>query len=147
MTTWDSSDEPQFGSDPRQSSLELEDAIRHEVLKCRSMGRVSARDVNGLLLSPENTCLDDKEMSLDEVRSEGLRQWNMDMDVEYQYEIFNGLPVYYGGDMYDSEVSEEYDPLEMVRAAYAEDYSFDVPEGMELMTYTRRRPDGGETQV
>ena len=79
------------------------------------MGRVSARDVNGLLLSPENACLGDKEMSLDEVRSEGLRQWNMDMDVEYQYETINGLPVYYGGDMYDSEDPEEYDPLEMAR--------------------------------
>ena len=44
-------------------------------------------------------------MSLDEVRLEGLRRWNMDMDVEYQYETFNGLPVYYGGDMYDSEDS------------------------------------------
>ena len=75
-------------------------------------------------------------MSLDEVRSEGLRQWNMDMDVEYQYETFNGLPVYYGGDMYDSEDMEEYDPLEMAHVAYVEDYNFDVPEGMELMTYT-----------
>ena len=28
------------------------------------MGRVSARDVNGLLSSPENACLGDKEMSL-----------------------------------------------------------------------------------
>ena len=50
----DSSDEPQFGSDRRQSSLELEDAIRREVLKSRSMDRVSARDGNDLLLSPEN---------------------------------------------------------------------------------------------
>ena len=40
-----------------------------------------------------------KDMSLDEVLSEGLRRWNMDMDMEYQYETFNGLPVYYGGDM------------------------------------------------
>ena len=72
------------------------------------MGRVSACDVNGLLLSPENACLGDQEMFLDEVRSEGLRQWNMDMDVEYQYETFNGLPVYYGGDMNDSEDPEEY---------------------------------------
>ena len=111
MTT----DEPQFGSDLRQSSLELEDAIRREVLKSRSIGCLSTHDVNGLLLSPENTCLGDKEMSLDEVRSEGLWQWNMDMDVEYQYETFNGLPVHYGGDMYDSEDSEEYDPLEIVR--------------------------------
>ena len=79
----DSSDESQFGSDPRQSSLELEDAIRREVLRSRSMGRASASDVNSLMLSPEDTCLCDKEISLDEVRSEGIRQWNMDMDVEY----------------------------------------------------------------
>ena len=116
----DSSDEPQFGSDRRQSSLELEYAIQREVLKSRSMGRVSARDGNGLLLSPENAWLGDKDMSLDEVRSEGLRRWNMDMDVEYQYETFNGLPVYYGGYMYDSEDSEEYDPLEMARGVCGE---------------------------
>ena len=141
----DSSDELQFGSDLRQSSLELEDAIRCEVLKSRSMGRVSARDVNGLLLSPEHACLGDKEMSLDEVRSEGLWQWNMDMDVEYQYDTFNGLPVYYGGDIYDLEDSEEYDPLEMACTAYVEDYNFDISEGMELMTCTRCRPDGSES--
>ena len=85
-------------------------------------------------------------MSLDQVRSEGLRQWNMDMDVEYQYETFNGLTVYYGGDMYDSEDMEEYDPVEMARAAYVEDYNFDVPEGMELMTYNGRLPDGGDAR-
>ena len=125
----DSSDESQFGSDLRQSTLELEDAIRREVLRSRSMGRVSASDVNGLTLSPEDACLCDKEISLD-----------------YQYETFNGLPVYYGGDMYDSEDSEEYDPLEMARAAYVENDNFDVPVGMELMTYTRRRPDDGEAR-
>ena len=85
-------------------------------------------------------------MPLDEIRSEGLRPWNMDKDVEYQYETLNGLPVYYGGDMYDAEDPEEYDPLEMARAAYVEDYNFDVPEGMELITYTRHRPDGGNTR-
>ena len=56
------------------------------------------------------------------------------MDVEYQYETCNGLPVYYGGDMYDLEDSEEYDPLEMAHTVYLEDYNYDVPEGMELMT-------------
>ena len=61
------------------------------------------------------------------------------MDVEYQYETFNGLLVYYGGDMHDSED----DPLERARTAYVEDYNFDVPEGMELMAYNQRRPDGG----
>ena len=84
----DNSVEPQFGSDSRQSSLEWEDAIRHAVLKSRSVGHGPARDVNGLMLSPEEACFGDKEMSLNEVRLEGLRQWNMDMDVEYQYETF-----------------------------------------------------------
>ena len=59
------------------------------------------------------------------------------MDVEYQYETFNGLPVYYGGDLCDSEELEEYDTLEMGRTTCTEDYNFDAPEGMELMTYTR----------
>ena len=134
----DSSGELQFGSDRRQSSLELEDAIRREVLMSRSMGRVSARDGNGLSLSPENAWLGDKDMSLDEVRSKGLRRWNMDINMEYQYETFNGLPVYYGGDMYDSEDSEEYDPL---HAACVANYDFDNPEGIESMTYTQCRQD------
>ena len=69
-----SSNERQFGSDLGQSSPELEDAIRREILRSRLMGRVSARDMNGLLLSPENGFFEDQEMPLDEVRSEGLRQ-------------------------------------------------------------------------
>ena len=68
------------------------------------------------------------------------------MDIEYQYETLNGLRVYYGGDMYDSEDSEEDDPLERARAAYVEDYNFDVPEGMELMAYNRRLTIGGEAR-
>ena len=56
---------------------------------------------------------------------ERLRQWNMDMDIEYQYETFNGLPVYYGGDMYDSEDTEEF-----------------VPNTLERMMCTQRLPDG-----
>ena len=61
-------------------------------------------------------------MSLDEVRLEGLRRWNIDMwIVECQYETFNGLPVYYGGDMYDSEDPEEYDHVES--CLNEEDYS------------------------
>ena len=69
-----------------------------------------------------------------------------DIAIEYQYETFNGLPVYYGVDMYDSEDSED-DPLERARAAYVEDYNFDVPEGMELMACNRRRPYGGEART
>ena len=106
---FDSCDEPQSGSDSGQSSLVWEDVIRHAVLKSRSMGRLpgksnqikSGYNDNGLMLSPVEACCGDKELSMDEVQSEDLRQWNMDMDVECQYETFNGLPVYYGGDLCD----------------------------------------------
>ena len=91
----DSCDEPQFGSDSGRSSLEWQDVIRHAVLMSRWVGWVPAWDENGLMLSPIEACCGDKELSLDEVCSKGLRQWNMDMDVEYQYETFNGLPVRY----------------------------------------------------
>ena len=79
--------------------FQSEDAIRREVLRNRSMGYMSSREVNGPLLLPEQVNLSDVEHCLDQVRSEGLWQWNMDMDIEYQYETFNGLPVYYGGDI------------------------------------------------
>ena len=52
--------------------------------------------------------------------------------MEYHYETFNRLPVYYGGDLYDTEDMDEFDP--------------DVQEGMDFLTYTHSRPDGGETQ-
>ena len=96
----------------------MEDVIRHAVLKSRSMGRVPGHDDNALMLSPVEACCGDKELSMDEVRSEGLRQWNMDMDVECQYETFNGLPVYYGGDLCDSKELEEYDTLDLARMAF-----------------------------
>ena len=71
------------------------------------MGYMSSREVNGPLLLPEQVNLSDAEISLYQVRLEGLWQWNMDMDIEYQYETFNGQPVYYGRDMYDSEDTED----------------------------------------
>ena len=129
---WESTEGTQFGYDTGYSSPELEDAIRREVLRNRSMGYMSSREVNGPLLLPEQVNLSDAENSLDQVRLEGLRQWNMDMDIEYQYETFIGLPVYYGGDMYDSEDTEEFVP--------------NAPDGMECMSYTQRLPDDGDNR-
>ena len=62
------------------------DAIRLGVLRNRLGRQVNFTDPN---------------ISMDQLRSEGWRRWNTDMDTEYQYETFNGLQVYYGGDMYD----------------------------------------------
>ena len=112
--------------------VDWEDAIRREVLRNRSMGYRSSREINDQLFSPEHANLSDAGIFLDQVRSEGLWQWNMVMDVEYHYEIFNRLPVYYGGDMYDTEDTDEFDP--------------DVQERMDFLNYTHSRPDGGETR-
>ena len=60
-------------------------------------------------------------------------------DILDQFETINGMPVYYGGDLYDSEDSVWDDPYEIASAAYVEDYNFDVPEGMNLMVHERRR--------
>ena len=115
------------------SSPELEDAIRREVIRNRSMRYMSSHEVVGHLLLPEYTNWRDADMSLDQIHSEGLRQWNMEMDIEYQYETFNGLPVYYGGDMYDSDDTEEFDS--------------DVPTGMGDMKHAERPPEGGDSRV
>ena len=114
MTSW-------IYSDRGWSYLEITDAMRREALRIRSAGRVPAGSVNGLIMSAAEDCLCDKETSLDDVSLEGLRRWNMDMDIANQYDTFSGLPVYYGGDMYDSEV-------------------------MELLVYKRCRPEDGEAR-
>ena len=36
----------------------------------------------------------------------GFQRWNLDCDVEDEYETFNGMPVYYSGDLYDSKDSD-----------------------------------------
>ena len=44
------------------------------------------------------------------LHSEGLRQWNMALDEEYHYDIFNRLPGYCGGDLHDTEDIDGFDP-------------------------------------
>ena len=71
----------------------------------------------------------------------------MEGDILDQYETFNGMPVYYGSDLYDSEDSDWDDPYAIASAAYVEDYNFDVPEGMDLMVHRQRRdPDNSDIQ-
>ena len=71
----------------------------------------------------------------------------MEGDVQDQYETFNGMPVYYGGDLYDLEDSDCDDPYTLGSAAYVEDYNFDVPDGMDLMVHRHSRiPDSLDVQ-
>ena len=60
-------------------------------------------------------------------------------DVVDQYETFNGMPVYYGSDLCDSEDSDWDDPYTLVSAAYVKDYNFDVPKGIDLMVHRHSR--------
>ena len=108
-------EETQFSYDAGLSDQELEDAIRLEVLRNRLGRQVNATDA---------------DISMDQLRSEGWRRWNTDMDIEYQYETFNGLPVYYGGDKYDSNDSEEFFP--------------DTSEEINNKMRNQSRPDGGD---
>ena len=111
--------------------LELDDAIRLEVLRNRTMENMSPHEFNDQL-SSEYVNLNTAEMFLDQAHSVGQRQWNMYMDMEDQSDMANGVSVYYGGDPYDSEDTEKFDSA--------------VPEGMEFRTPTHSYTDGGETR-
>ena len=112
--------------------LELDDAIRHEVLRNCTMENMSPHELNDQLLSLEYVNVNTAEMFLDQARSVGQRQCNMYMDMEDQFDTVNGVSVYYGGDPYDSEDTEKFDSA--------------VPEGMEFRMPTHSHMDGGVTR-
>ena len=58
-------------------------------------------------------------------------------DSGYQREIIDGMTVYYGGDLCDSDESDWDDPYDIASAEYVDQYNFDVPEGMDLMVFQR----------
>ena len=60
-------------------------------------------------------------------------------DIRDQFETIDGMAVYYGGDLCDSDESDWDDSYDIASAEYVEQYNFDVPEGMELMVHERRR--------
>ena len=53
----------------------------------------------------------------------------------YQREIIDGVTVYYGGDLCDSEESDWEDPDDVARREYVDQYNFDLLEGMEPMVF------------
>ena len=56
-------------------------------------------------------------------------------DSGYQCEIIDGMTVYCGGDLCDSDESDWEDPHDIASAEYVDQYNFDVPEGMDLMVF------------
>ena len=55
-----------------------------------------------------------------------------DWDSGYQREIFDGVTIYYGGDLCESDSEDSED---VARREYVEDYNFDLLEGMEPMVF------------
>ena len=83
-----------------------------------------AIDVGRVAWSSADGRLPTGDGSSDGGTTTGFQRWNTDGDVEDQYETFNGMPVYYGGDLYDSVDSDWDDPYALASAAYVEDYNY-----------------------
>ena len=77
----------------------------------------------------------------------GLVSWNTKGDVLDQYEMFDGMPVYCGGDLCASEDSDWDHPYAIAGETYVVDYKFEVPAGMDLMVHRHRRaPDSSDVR-
>ena len=128
---------PPFGPDP---DLTLSDGPHATGIVDRiSDGPVPAVDGSRVAWSSADGRLSAGDGNSDGCITTGFQHWNMDSDVEDQYETFNGMPVYYGGDLYASEDSDWDDPYALASAAYVEDYDFDVLEWIDLMVHRHSR--------
>ena len=138
---------PKFGPDRKLTLSEIPHATRNDDLVLGAPVPLPAENVGRVALSPADGWLRAGDVKTDGNITTGLQCWNTEGDVLDQYETFNGMPVYYGGDMYDSEDSDWDDPYALASAAYVEDYNFDVPEGMDLMVHRHNRyPDSLNVQ-
>ena len=139
--------EPMLSSDRKLTFLEIPYVTGNVDLVLGAAVPLPADDVGRVALSPVEVRLNVGDMCITDNNTAGFQCWNMDRDILDQYEMLNGMPVYYGGDMYDSEDSEWDDPYALASAAYVEDYNFDVPEGMDLMVHRQSWiPDGSDAQ-
>ena len=137
---------PAFSSDLGLTSTEIPGARRTVDLGLGATVPFPANGMDRMALPPAEARLNDSDMCIADIHTEGFC-CNTDRDILDQYETFNGLPVYYGGDLYGLEDSEWDDPYALASAAYVEDYNFDVPEVMDLMVHSQSRlRDGSEVQ-
>ena len=54
-----------------------------------------------------------------------------------EWDTVDGMPVYYVGDLYDSDESDWEDPYDRVYVEHVDRYNFDSPEGMGLKVFER----------
>ena len=141
---------PKLGPDCKLTFSEIPHAMRNDDLVLGAPVPLPAEHVGRVALSPAEVRLGAVDVNTNENITAGLQCWHMEGDVLDQYETFNGMSVYHGGDMYDSEDSEDSDwdePYALASAAYVEDYNFDVPEGTDLMVHRHSRdPDSSDVQ-
>ena len=71
---------------------------------------------------------------MSDVSSDGVND-SVAWDSGYQHDIIDGVTVYYGGDLCDSEESDWEDPEDVARREYVEQYNFDLYEGMEPLVF------------
>ena len=90
---------PAFGSDCGLPSTEIPDARRTVDLGLGATVPFPADGVDRMALPPVEARLNDSDMCISDIHTEGFRCWNTDRDILDQYETFNGLPVYYGDDL------------------------------------------------
>ena len=125
---------PNLGPDVREDDLVLGAAVP-----------LPAENIDQATLSPVEVRVSTCDVTTDGKIAAGLVNWNTEGYILDQYETFNGMPVYYGGDLCDSEDSDWDYPYAIASAAYVEDYNFDVPEGMDLMVHRHRwNPDNSD---
>ena len=138
---------PKLGLDRKLTFSEIPHATRNDDLVLGAPVPLPAENVGRVALLPAEVRLGAGDVNTDENITAGLQCWSTEGDVLDQYETFNGMPVYYGGDMYDSEDSDWDDLYALASVAYVEDYNFDVPEGMDLMVHHHSRdPDSSDVQ-
>ena len=75
-------------------------------------------------------------IGLDTVRRREKAPMNWDgecaeWDICNKFETINGMPVYYGGYLFDSDWSEWDDPWDLAYAEYVDQYNFSTIEGGE----------------
>ena len=140
---------PKLGPERILTFSEISHATRNDDLVLGAAVPLLAENVGRVALSAAEVRLGAGDVHTDENITAGLQCWNTEGDVLDQYETFNSMPVYYGGDMtlYDLEDSDWDDPYALASAAYVEDYNFDIPEGMDLMVHRHSRdPDSSDVQ-
>ena len=83
-------------------------------------------------------------------KDEALRECGSDCakwDNRNEFETIDGMPVYYGGDLCDSDDSEWDDPWDLAYREHVKRYIFDALDGMELKVFERLKAVNEPTMI